>query len=155
MSLIHRSTLFRAILGFVQVTGIAAVAAAAQQRSEPNPDGSRDAICSSAWADSSEEASYLADTGAAMQRMMSDMAARPTGDIDRDFVLMMAPHHQSAIDMAQAVLRHGHNEQIRRLAQEIIVTQQQEIAAMRLAIGDPLPPSMPSPTEVARSSERP
>jgi uncharacterized protein (DUF305 family) len=155
MSLIHRSTLFRAILGFVQVTGIAAVAAAAQQRSEPNPDGSRDAICSLAWADSSEEASYLADTEAAMQRMMSDMAARPTGDIDRDFVLMMAPHHQSAIDMAQAVLRHGHNEQIRRLAQEIIVTQQQEIAAMRLAIGDPLPPSMPSPTEVARSSERP
>jgi hypothetical protein len=59
---------------------------------------------------------------------------------------MMTPHHQGAIDMAQAVLRNGRNEQIRRLAQEIIVTQQQEIAAMRLAIGDPLPPSEPSPT---------
>jgi hypothetical protein len=57
------------------------------------------------------------------------------------------PHHQGAIDMAQAVLRYGHNEQLRRLAQEIIVTQQQEIAAMRLAIGDPLPPSVASPTQ--------
>ena len=46
-----------------------------------------------------------------------------------------------------AVLRHGHNEQIRRLAQEIIVTQQQEIAVMRLAVGDPLPPAGPVPTQ--------
>jgi len=43
--------------------------------------------------------------------------------------------------MAQAVLRYGRNEQIRRLAQEIIVTQQQEIAVMRMAVGEPLAPS--------------
>ncbi len=48
---------------------------------------------------------------------------------------MMAPHHQGAIDMAQAELRYGHNEQLRRLAQEIIVEQQQEIVAMRLGTG--------------------
>jgi hypothetical protein len=47
-------------------------------------------------------------------------------------------------------LRYGRNVQIRRLAQEIIVTQQQEIAAMRLAVGDPLPPSVPSPTQPPR-----
>jgi uncharacterized protein (DUF305 family) len=48
--------------------------------------------------------------------------------------------------MALAVLRYGQNEKIRRLAQEIIVTQQQEIAAMRLAVGEPLPhhSAMPS-----------
>jgi Domain of unknown function (DUF305) len=57
------------------------------------------------------------------------------------------PHHQGAIDMALAVLRHGRNSQIRRLAQEVIVTQQQEIAVMRLAVGQPLPPSRPSPLE--------
>jgi hypothetical protein len=74
------------------------------------------------------------------------MAIRPTGDIDRDFVAMMVPHHQGAIDMAQAILRYGHNEQLRRLAQEIVVTQQQEIAAMRLAVGEELPPSVASPT---------
>jgi len=57
--------------------------------------------------------------------------------------------------MAQSVLRNGRNEQIRRLAQEVIVTQQQEVAAMRLAIGDPLPPSIPSPTQVSVSSASP
>ena len=82
------------------------------------------------------------------EKMMGDMAVKPTGDVDADFVAMMVPHHQGAIDMALAVLRHGRNPQIRRLAQEIIVTQQQEIAVMRLAVGQPLPPSRPSPLEV-------
>ncbi len=60
--------------------------------------------------------------------------------------------------MAEAVLKYGKNETLRRLAQEIIVTQQQEIAAMRLAVGEPLPPSKASPTAAApdpREPERP
>lgn len=89
-----------------------------------------------------------------MTKMMNDMAVMPTGDVDRDFVAMMVPHHQGAIDMALAVLRYGRNEQVKRLAQEIIVTQQQEIAAMRLALGQPLPPSAPSPTQPAPTSDR-
>jgi hypothetical protein len=93
-----------------------------------------------------EEGSFLVENDAAMNKMMNDMAITPTGDVDVDFVAMMVPHHQGAIDMAVAVLRYGHNPQIRRLAQEIIVTQQQEIAAMRLAVGQPLPPSSPAPT---------
>jgi uncharacterized protein (DUF305 family) len=51
--------------------------------------------------------------------------------------------------MAQAELRYGHNEALRRMAQEIIVTQQQEIAAMRLALGQALPPSAPSPDQLS------
>jgi hypothetical protein len=93
------------------------------------------------------ETPYLAENAAAMKKMMRGMAVTPTGDVDRDFVAMMVPHHQGAIDMAVAVLRHGHNEKIRRLAQEIIVDQQQEIAAMRLAVGERLPLSIPSPTQ--------
>jgi hypothetical protein len=81
----------------------------------------------------------------AMAKMMAAMNVKPSGDVDADFVAMMVPHHQGAIDMAQAELRHGRNEQLRRLAQEIIVTQQQEIAAMRLAIGQPFAPSRPPP----------
>ena len=78
---------------------------------------------------------FVAASGAAMEQMMKAMGAmRPSGDADRDFVAMMIPHHQSAIDMAQAELRYGKNEQLRRMAQEIVVTQQQEIAAMRLAL---------------------
>ncbi len=92
------------------------------------------------------EAGYLTENDAAMSKMMRGMTVKPTGDVDRDFVDMMVPHHQGAIDMAVAVLRYGHNPQVRRLAQEIIVDQQQEIAAMRLAVGEPLPPSAPAPT---------
>ena len=101
------------------------------------------------------ETPYLRDNDAAMAKMMRDMAVTPTGNIDRDFVDMMVPHHQGAIDMAKAILRYGHNEKIRRLAQEIIVTQQQEIAAMRLAVGEKLPPSMPSPTQVSARAAMP
>jgi hypothetical protein len=96
-----------------------------------------------------QEAPFLAENAAAMDKMMADMHVKPTGDVDADFVAMMVPHHQGAIDMALAVLRYGKNEQLRRLAQEIIVTQQQEIAAMRLALGQPLPPSTAAPTQVS------
>ena len=96
-----------------------------------------------------EEAAFLRENEAAMTRMMNDMAARPSGDIDRDFVAMMTPHHQGAIDMAVIELRYGKNDLLRRIAQEIIVEQMQEIAAMKLAIGDPATASLPAPTQSA------
>jgi uncharacterized protein (DUF305 family) len=102
-------------------------------------------ICAAHFRDASNaEMPFLTESVSAMSKMMVDMGIAPSGDIDRDFVAMMVPHHQGAIDMAQAELRYGHNEQLRRMAQEIVVTQQQEIAAMRLAIGESLPPSAPS-----------
>jgi uncharacterized protein (DUF305 family) len=121
----------------------AAVLAFAHDGSQAAPE-----ICATPAAVGAE-APFLAENDAAMKKMMNDMAVKPTGDVDADFVAMMVPHHQGAIDMAVAVLRYGRNPQIRRLAQEIIVTQQQEIAAMRLAVGQPLPPSSPSPTQPA------
>ena len=99
----------------------------------------------------SEESAFLAENEAAMTRMMSAMEAKPSGDIDRDFVAMMAPHHQGAIDMAVLELRYGKNEQLRRIAQEIIVSQMQEIAAMKLAIGEQVPPSAPAPTQLGQA----
>jgi Domain of unknown function (DUF305) len=107
------------------------------------------AICAAHFRDTSRaEMPFLTDNVAAMSKMMVDMGIKPSGDVDRDFVAMMVPHHQGAIDMAQAELRYGHNEQLRRMAQEIIVTQQQEIAAMRLAVGEPLPPTAPAPDQI-------
>jgi len=82
-----------------------------------------------------------------MNKVTVDMMIKPTGDVDRDFVAMMVPPYQGAIGMAKAVLRDGHNEQLRRLAQVIVVTQRQEIAAMRLVVGEKLPPSVASPTQ--------
>jgi uncharacterized protein (DUF305 family) len=87
-----------------------------------------------------------------MDKMMAEMAIKPSGDVDRDFSAMMIPHHQGAIDMARAELRYGRNEQLRRIAQGIIVEQQQEIAAMRLALGQKLPPSVAAPDQLSAAA---
>ena len=69
----------------------------------------------------------------AMSVMDRDMHnAEYTGETDHDFVAMMIPHHQGAIDMAKALLLYGKDEQLRRLAQEIITDQQSEIELMQL-----------------------
>lgn len=81
------------------------------------------------------ERQFLSDNQAAMSKMSSGMAVDPTGDVDRDFVAMMVPHHQGAIDMARAELKYGHNEVLRRLAGSIIGKQGREISIMRHAIG--------------------
>jgi uncharacterized protein (DUF305 family) len=111
------------------------------------------AICSTPFRSSSaEEAPFLAENVSAMTKMMIDMGIQPSGNVDADFAAIMTPHHRGAIEMAQAELRHGHNEQLRRLAQEIIVTQQQEIVAMRVALGQPLTP-LSSSSDLAASAE--
>ncbi|RQS65710.1 DUF305 domain-containing protein [Burkholderia sp. Bp8963] len=101
---------------------------------------------------STDETPFLQENDVAMTKMMDDMSIKPTGDVDRDFVAMMVPHHQGAIDMARAELRYGHNEQLRRIAQEIVVEQQQEITAMHVALGQPLPPSAPAPDQQTPAS---
>ena len=85
-------------------------------------------------ADAGPEAPFLAENDAAMKKMMHDMAVTPTGDVDADFVAMMIPHHQGAIDMARLLLKYGHDEKLKRLAQSIIVEQGQEIAYMRILL---------------------
>jgi hypothetical protein len=89
----------------------------------------------------------LADNDAAINRMMAEMTIKPTGDADRNFVAMMVPHDQGAVDMAKAELRYGHNERLRRLAQETVVTRGQEIALMRHAIGEDVALSAASPAQ--------
>jgi YVTN family beta-propeller protein len=82
-----------------------------------------------------DDSQFTKQMVASMQIMDKDMVAAPiNGDPDHDFTTMMIPHHQGAIDMAKAVLLHGKDPVIRRLAQEIIVTQQQEIEVMRLRL---------------------
>jgi uncharacterized protein (DUF305 family) len=81
-----------------------------------------------------KEAAFIKDNANAMDKMMSGMAIAPSGDIDRDFALMMIPHHQGAIDMARAELQYGSDETLRRIAQGMVVEQQQEITAMRMTL---------------------
>ena len=68
-----------------------------------------------------------------MEKMQAAMASvKPSGNSDIDFVALMLPHHQAAIDMAKAELLYGKDPQMRRLAQEIITDQQSEIELMQL-----------------------
>jgi uncharacterized protein (DUF305 family) len=77
---------------------------------------------------------FDAGMAAATARMHAGMAVASSGDADRDFAAMMIPHHQGAVDMALLELRYGKSTVLRRLAQEIVVTQRQEIDVMQRAI---------------------
>jgi uncharacterized protein (DUF305 family) len=67
-----------------------------------------------------------------MEKMHMAMGeVKQSGDNDVDFVRLMLPHHQAAIDMAKTELLYGKDPEMRRLAQEIITDQQLEIELMQ------------------------
>lgn len=69
---------------------------------------------------------------AANEKMMAGMHGIPmTGDPDKDFVIMMIPHHEGAIDMAKVVLQYGKDPAIKSLAEAIVKAQETEIAEMK------------------------
>src|SRR5262249_17774214 len=69
---------------------------------------------------------------AGMEKMMNDMhAAAYTGNPDVDFLAMMIPHHEGAVEMARLLLIHGKDPLTRGLAEEIIAGQTAEIGAMK------------------------
>ena len=63
-----------------------------------------------------------------MTEVMNDMT--PSGDPSMDFVMMMIPHHQAAIDMAEAYLKYGNDPTLTRMAKNIIAGQKKEIKEM-------------------------
>ena len=95
---------------------------------------------------------FRATIADAVARMHVAMDVPLSGDPDRDFARVMIPHHQGAIDMALAELRYGNDKRLRRLAQEIVVDQQQEITVMHLALGDTLTPTTAAPAKVVPPS---
>lgn len=71
--------------------------------------------------------------GGDMKSKMDDMqskmmAMKSTGDPDVDFAMMMRMHHQGAITMAETELRDGKNQQMKKMAKNIITAQKKEIA---------------------------
>jgi uncharacterized protein (DUF305 family) len=67
----------------------------------------------------------------ANEKMHADMNVQLTGDADVDFVTGMIPHHQGAVDMANVVLEYGRDPDIRKLAENVIKSQESEIAMMK------------------------
>ena len=67
----------------------------------------------------------------AMDKMMTDMHQMTmSGNVDHDFAMMMKSHHQAAVDMAQAELESGKNEELKKMAQKIIDAQKKEISEL-------------------------
>ena len=67
----------------------------------------------------------------ANQRMMNGMGMNMSNDPDKEFVAMMIPHHQGAIDMAKVELQYGKDPKLRAMAQAIVKAQETEIAEMK------------------------
>lgn len=76
--------------------------------------------------------SFTREMDRGMAKMMADMHAPGyTGIADVDFLAMMIPHHQGAVEMARLELIHGSDPATRRLAEDIIASQQAEIDGMQ------------------------
>lgn len=75
---------------------------------------------------------FATEMNTGMAKMMADMHAPGyTGDADIDFLAMMIPHHEGAVEMARLVLQHGNDPVTRTLAEDIIATQRAEIEGMQ------------------------
>ena len=83
---------------------------------------------------------FVASTAKPFSALMSDamlvmhdgMQRAPTNGIpEHDFVTMMIPHHQGAIDMAKALLLMTQDPAMRNLAQGIVTEQQNDIKVMQ------------------------
>ena len=110
-------TVIPAVSGLILGVGLLRAGAQAETRadgSQPNVDSN--------WS----------ELIASMDKMHMAMGAvKRSGNSDVDFVRLMLPHHQAAIDMAKTQLLYGKDPQMRRLAQEIITDQQSEIELMQ------------------------
>lgn len=111
----------KTVTGFAILLILLAIAVSGQQQNQHNRNTSP------------AENSHWSELVASMQKMHLAMASvERSGNSDIDFVRLMLPHHQMAIDMARTQLLYGKDPQMRRLAQEIITDQQSEIELMQL-----------------------
>ena len=112
------------LLGF-----LAATPAAAQQGHEHHQTGDPPSLAPTADPAYSR---FVREMDAGMGTMMKDMHGPGYGgNPDVDFLAMMIPHHEGAVEMARLVLVHGRDPATRRLAEDIIASQTVEIEGMK------------------------
>lgn len=90
-------------------------------------------LCSAAvFAQSTPEPeAYARDMQAMTENMKSHTMMKSSGDPDKDFIAMMIPHHQGAIDMARLELNYGKDPMLKAMAEKIISDQEKEISQLR------------------------
>ena len=95
----------------------------------PKPDTGHDMPMKMIMPDASDSASTK-EYKAAMMHMMQSMPTTFTGDADVDFMTQMKAHHQGAIEMAKVELANGKDPEAKKLAEEIVSSQEKEIATI-------------------------
>ena len=122
MALFPRAFLRKRVISFAATIAVAAGPYAFAQDSNKQPNPVNREI---------NEQRFVMESDLAVSRMDRGMIGNETGDVDQDFVAMMIPHHQSAIDIAKAELKYGHDEQLKKLAQTIVREREDEMEQMR------------------------
>ena len=120
MALFSRGFLRKRVISFATTMAVAIGPQAFAQDARPN--GANGKL---------DEQHFVLESDLAVSKMDRGMIGNESGDVDQDFVAMMISHHQSAIDIARAELKYGHDEKLKQLAKTIISEQQQEIQHMR------------------------
>lgn len=73
--------------------------------------------------------------GMMTQQDMDTLAGLTGAEFDRQWSTMMIAHHTGAIEMAQAEIANGSNQDAQQMARRIVDTQQQEIDTMQQLLG--------------------
>jgi hypothetical protein len=98
---------------------------------------------------------FLVESDLAISKMSLGMTVEATGDADRDFVVMMSAHEQGAVDVARAEVKYGHNQELRRLAGDMIAAREHEVLLMHDAVGRQSPPQGDAPHGNLTSGQAP
>ena len=73
----------------------------------------------------------------AISEMESSMKSmKMTNDVDHDFATMMIPHHQSAIDMSEAILKYGTDGEMKNIAEKIKSDSEKEMNELKAWLKD-------------------
>lgn len=127
------------LMAAAAATAIAATAVIAQTKSNPTtpPAAGMDMGAMKPAKKATPDGKAATASGAsdemmkAMDGMRGRMPKSMSGNADRDFMQMMIPHHQGAIDMARIELKHGKDASVKAMARKIIKDQEREIAQMK------------------------
>lgn len=80
--------------------------------------------------DQAKKAAYLKEYNQMFHGTMSHTMTNPKS-VDEAFAEGMIMHHEMAVDMSKAILGYTDNKKIKKMAQEIIDVQREEIAQMK------------------------